>query len=95
MYSLFTSEPTKAGYRLKYMEIFNWGTFDGEIYRISPEGNNSLLTGGNGSGKTTYVDALLTLLVPIKKYRFYNRSSGTDKKSERTEESYVMGAYGE
>lgn len=95
MYSLFTSEPARAGYRLDYMEIFNWGTFDRDIFRISPAGNNSLLTGANGSGKTTYVDALLTLLVPIKKYRFYNRSSGTNKKNERTEESYVMGAYGE
>ncbi|MCP4152038.1 MAG: AAA family ATPase [bacterium] len=95
MYSLFTNEPARAGYRLEYMEIFNWGTFDKEIYRISPAGNNSLLTGANGSGKTTYVDALLTLLVPIKKYRFYNRSSGTDKKNERTEEAYVQGASGE
>ena len=95
MYSLFTNEPSRAGYRLEYMEIYNWGTFDRDIFRISPGGNNSLLTGANGSGKTTYVDALLTLLVPIKKYRFYNRSSGTDKKNERTEESYVLGAYGE
>jgi len=95
MYSLFTNEPSRAGYRLEYMEIYNWGTFDRDIFRISPAGNNSLLTGANGSGKTTYVDALLTLLVPIKKYRFYNRSSGTDKKNERTEESYVLGAYGE
>ena len=95
MYSLFTNEPSRAGYRLKYMEIFNWGTFDKDIFRITPLGNNSLLTGANGSGKTTYVDALLTLLVPIKKYRFYNRSSGADKKNERTEASYVLGAYGE
>ncbi len=95
MYSLFSSEPSIAGYRLEYMEILNWGTFDRDVFRISPAGNNSLLTGANGSGKTTYIDALLTLLVPIKKYRFYNRSSGTDKKNERTEGSYVLGAYGE
>jgi uncharacterized protein YPO0396 len=95
MYDLFTSDTTRAGFRLEYMEVLNWGTFDKDIYRISPGGNNSLLTGANGSGKTTYVDALLTLLVPIKKYRFYNRSSGTDKKNERTEESYVRGAYSE
>ncbi len=95
MHSLFSTDPARAGYRMEYMEIFNWGTFDKEIFRISPDGHNSLLTGANGSGKTTYVDALLTLLVPIKKYRFYNRSSGADKKNERTEESYVLGAYGE
>ncbi len=95
MYSLFSSAPSDAGYRLDYMEVFNWGTFDKEIFRISPKGNTSLLTGANGSGKTTYVDALLTLLVPIKKFRFYNRSSGTNKKNERTEHSYVLGAIGD
>jgi len=95
MYNLFSNTPTNAGYRVEYMEIFNWGTFDQNIYRISPKGNTSLLTGANGSGKTTYIDALLTLLVPIKKFRFYNRSSGTNKKNERTENSYVMGAIGD
>lgn len=53
-----------------------------------------MLTGANGSGKTTFVDALLTLIVPEKKYRFYNQSSGSEKKGDRTEESYVMGGYG-
>jgi uncharacterized protein YPO0396 len=52
------------------------------------------LTGANGSGKTTFVDALLTLIVPEKKSRFYNQSSGSEKKGDRTEESYVMGGYG-
>lgn len=86
--------PVPAGYRLQYMELFNWGTFDGQIYTIKPEGRSSLLTGANGSGKTTLIDAMLTLLVPESKYRFYNQSSGAEKKTERSEESYVMGHYG-
>ena len=73
------------------MEILNWGTFNEVIYRISPQGNNSLLTGANASGKSTLVDALLTLLVPMKRNRFYNQSSGVEKKGARTEESYVLG----
>ena len=84
------------GYRLHYMEMYNWGTFGDDahrIYRISPNGQNSLLTGANGSGKTTLVDALVTLLVPSNK-RFYNQSSGTDMKKERDETSYVLGYYG-
>lgn len=36
----------------------------------------------------------MTLLVPIKKDRFYNQSSGVDKKGDRTEETYVCGNYG-
>ncbi len=86
--------PIPPGYRLQYMELFNWGTFDGQIYTIKPEGRSSLLTGANGSGKTTLIDAMLTLLVPESKYRFYNQSSGAEKKTERSEESYVMGHYG-
>lgn len=86
--------PAGAGYRLQYMEIYNWGTFDQRIYSIRPMGKSSLLTGANGSGKTTLIDALLTLLVPERKFRFYNQSSGSEKKTERTEESYVLGQYG-
>jgi uncharacterized protein YPO0396 len=76
------------------MEVYNWGTFDHKVFRIAPEGNNSLLTGANASGKSTFIDALLTLLVPVKKDRFYNQSSGVDKKGDRTEETYVLGHYG-
>lgn len=94
MLSLFSTSSDKAGYRLQYMEVYNWGTFNEKVFRISPQGNNSLLTGANASGKSTYIDALLTLLVPVKKDRFYNQSSGVDKKGDRTEETYVLGHYG-
>jgi uncharacterized protein YPO0396 len=76
------------------MEVFNWGTFDKKVFRINPQGNNSLLTGANASGKSTYIDALLTLMVPAKRDRFYNQSSGVEKKGDRTEETYVLGHYG-
>jgi uncharacterized protein YPO0396 len=76
------------------MEVFNWGTFDEHVWKITPGGETSLLTGANGSGKTTFVDALLTLIVPEKKHRFYNQSSGSEKKGDRTEETYVLGGYG-
>ncbi|MBS1775686.1 MAG: hypothetical protein JSS64_05320 [Bacteroidetes bacterium] len=94
MLSLFSTSSDKAGFRLQYMEVFNWGTFNEKIFRINPKGNNSLLTGANASGKSTYIDALLTLIVPAKKDRFYNQSSGVEKKGDRTEETYVLGHYG-
>jgi len=94
MLSLFSTNSNVAGYRLHYMEVYNWGTFHNQIYKISPQGNNSLLTGANASGKSTLIDALLTLLVPTKKDRFYNQSSGVEKKGDRTEETYVLGNYG-
>lgn len=92
--TVFSTDDRKSGFRLQYMEIFNWGTFDEKVYSINPGGETSLLTGANGSGKTTFVDALLTLIVPEKKYRFYNQSSGSEKKGDRTEESYLLGGYG-
>lgn len=94
MLPLSEAEPVGTGYRLQTMELYNWGTFDNRIYTINPQGHSSLLTGANGSGKTTLIDSLLTLLVPERKYRFYNQSSGSEKKTERTEESYVLGQYG-
>ncbi|MBZ4192013.1 ATP-binding protein [Niabella beijingensis] len=92
--NVFSTDNEKSGFRLQYMEVFNWGTFDEQIHTIVPGGETSLLTGSNGSGKTTFVDALLTLIVPEKKYRFYNQSSGSEKKGDRTEETYVLGGYG-
>ena len=90
MLSLFSTSSDKAGFRLQYMEVYNWGTFHEHIFKIHPKGNNSLLTGANASGKSTYIDALLTLLVPIKKDRFYNQSSGVDKKETvRRKPTYV------
>ena len=90
---VFNTDSQKSGFRLQWMEVLNWGTFDEYIYSIQPGGETSLLTGANASGKTTFVDALLTLIVPEKRYRFYNQSSGSERKGDRTEESYVMGGY--
>lgn len=94
-YSLFSTQASGAGYRLHRVEIFNWGVFDKQIFSISPEGNTSLLTGANGAGKTTYLEAILTILVPERRMRRYNQASGANTKDERSEESYVLGEIGE
>ena len=86
------SDNKHTGFRLHYLEILNWGTFDENIYPITPNGHNSLLTGANASGKTTLADAILTLLVPPQQ-RHYNQSSGAENKRERDEKSYFLGAY--
>lgn len=93
MSTLFSNNNTDNGYRLRYLEIFNWGTFNGKVHKLQPNGRTSLLTGANGSGKTTLIDALLTILVPTGK-RFYNQSSGAESKKERDENSYFWGYYG-
>ncbi len=53
--------------------------------------DNGLLTGDIGSGKSTLVDAVTTLLVPAKRVA-YNKAAGADSK-ERTPRSYVLGHY--
>ena len=93
--NLFNTDPQVAGFKLDYMEIWNWGTFNDKVYRLNPQGNNSLLTGANASGKSTLIDALLTLLVPLKRHRFYNQSSGVERKGNRTEITYFFGNYGQ
>ena len=86
--------PDRPGYRLHRLEIFNWGTFDssdGRIHRFEPQGRTSLLVGHNGTGKSTLVDAILTLLVDSRS-RNYNLAAGA-KKSERSPATYIKGAY--
>lgn len=92
--NLFNTSSEVAGFKLDYLEVWNWGTFDKKVYHMNLHGSNSLLTGANASGKSTLIDALLTLMVPLKRQRFYNQSSGVEKKGNRTEESYFFGNYG-
>ena len=91
--TLFESDNSQIGFRLHRLEVYNWGTFNKCIRRIKPNGYTSLLTGANGSGKSTIVDALLTLLVP-NTIRNYNLASLPEKRRERDEKTYVLGAYG-
>jgi len=80
-----------SGYRLIDLEVFNWGTFDGAIWHMALDGHGCLLTGENGTGKSTLIDAFLSLLVPNKR-RSYNMSSGSERR-ERNETTYVRGAF--
>lgn len=87
----FAEDDQQAGFRLERFELLNWGTFDKTIWSISPKGNNALLTGDIGSGKSTLVDALTTLMVPTQKITF-NKAAGAENK-ERSLRSYVLGYY--
>ncbi len=91
-YSLdFAPSDSRAGFRLQRFEIYNWGTFHGRVWTLIPAGENSLLTGDIGSGKSTLVDALTTLLVPAQRIT-YNKAAGAGVR-ERTLRSYVLGHY--
>nr|WP_221291431.1 MULTISPECIES: ATP-binding protein [unclassified Janthinobacterium] len=89
--SLPASTLERAGFRLHHFEVFNWGTFHERVWKLHPGGDNLLLTGDIGSGKSTLVDAITTLLVPAQKIS-YNKAAGADA-HERSLRTYVLGHY--
>ncbi len=77
------------GYRLLRLEMLNWGTFHGRPWVFELAGRNGLLTGEIGSGKSTIVDAVTTLLLPAHRIA-YNKAAGAVGR-ERDLRSYVRG----
>jgi uncharacterized protein YPO0396 len=87
----FIGDDRLAGFRLQRLEVLNWGTFDSRVWTLRLGGKNGLLTGDIGSGKSTLVDAVTTLLVPSHRVA-YNKAAGADSR-ERSLKSYVLGFY--
>jgi uncharacterized protein YPO0396 len=86
-----TAEGLLPGFRLARLELYNWGTFDARVWSLRTDGRNALVTGDIGSGKSTIVDALTTLLLPANRIS-YNKAAGAESK-ERSLRSYVLGHY--
>ncbi|WP_306356291.1 MULTISPECIES: ATP-binding protein [unclassified Nocardia] len=85
------TDEDRPGYRLDRLELYNWGTFDQRVWRYEQHGRNGLLTGDIGSGKSTVVDAITTLLLPAHRIS-YNKAAGAETR-ERDLRSYVLGHY--
>src|SRR5215467_5735046 len=86
---------SQRGFCLDCLELLNWGTFHGHGQVFAPRGGWSLLVGDNGSGKSTAIDALRTLLVPPRLLN-YNDASGDGRRTsgrDRTRRSYIRGAW--
>lgn len=65
------------------------------MLELEPAGGWALLVGDNGSGKSTAIDALRTLLVPPRLLN-YNDASGDGQRPathDRSRRSYVRGAW--
>ena len=54
----FTGDNALSGFRLKRLEVLNWGTFNDQVWSLNLDGNNGLLTGDIGSGKSTLLGLL-------------------------------------
>ena len=87
----FCDPETLSGFRLTRLELYNWGTFDERVWSLGANARNCLLTGDIGSGKSTIVDAVTTLLLPANRIS-YNKAAGADTR-ERSLRSYVLGYY--
>ncbi len=87
----FGADEALSGFRLDRFELLNWGTFHRQVWGLEPAGRNALLTGDIGSGKSTLVDALTTLLVPHHRI-VYNKAAGAEGR-ERSLYSYIRGEY--
>ncbi len=85
------SEGRLPGCRMQRLEVFNWGTFHHRVWTFEVGGRNALLTGDIGSGKSTLVDAVTTLLLPSNRIS-YNKAAGADTR-ERDLRSYVEGHF--
>jgi uncharacterized protein YPO0396 len=85
-----TSPEGEPSFRLTSIDVFNWGPFHGRHHcPIDPHG--TAIIGPTGSGKTTLVDALMTLLAPFPKY---NLASTGGHESDRDLISYIRGVSG-
>ncbi|MBX0301146.1 hypothetical protein K2F54_14315 [Cryobacterium sp. 1639] len=86
--------PVHVGqWRLARVELLNWGTFDGH-HRIEVARKGHLFTGASGSGKSSLLDAIGTVLTPDKWLRFNAAAQDSASRSDdRTLVSYVRGAW--
>ncbi len=94
-FNFSTDGAAPSGWRLDRLEMANWGTFgEGQVHRLLTEGGWSLLVGENGSGKSTAVDALRTLLAPrAALHHSFNDAAGGQKRRDRTLVTYIRGAW--
>ncbi|HZK59558.1 MAG TPA: ATP-binding protein, partial [Cryobacterium sp.] len=80
-------------WRLARVELLNWGTFDGH-HRIDVARKGQLFTGASGSGKSSLLDAIATVLTPDKWLRFNSAAQeSTARNDDRSLVSYVRGAW--
>lgn len=82
-----THEPS---FHLSELHLYNWGAFAGRHQALLDAGNTAII-GPTGSGKTTLIDALMTLLCASPRY---NLASTGGHESDRDLVSYVRGATG-
>lgn len=93
---LFSQEDGVAEqYRLRRIQLFNWGTFS-NLFDIPVASEGYLLVGNSGSGKSTVLDAHAALLTPPKWVDFNVAAREAERHGkDRNLTTYVRGAWAE
>ncbi|KRE67756.1 hypothetical protein ASG92_14075 [Arthrobacter sp. Soil736] len=89
-----TAPVAPGQWRLAEVQLANWGTFDGAIYRVPIARKGHLMTGPSGSGKSSLLDAIAAVPTPDKWLRLNQAAQGDGTRADqRTIVSYVRGAW--
>ena len=90
---LDVDDPHPAQWRLARLDVVNWGTFTG-LHSLDIARKGHLITGHSGSGKSSLLDAISTVMTPPKLLRFNAAAQEVSARSEdRSVLSYVRGAW--
>lgn len=82
------------GMRFKRIEVRNFGTWTGAVAHVFDMNRaGAVIAGENGAGKSTMMDALITLFSPTVKVSFNAAASATGK-SSRSIADYYKGTHG-
>lgn len=77
---------------LESIDLYNWGPFGGR-HHVDIDPGGTAIIGPTGSGKTTIVDALMTLIVAQPRYNLAS-TGGLDSDRDRDLISYIRGHTG-
>jgi uncharacterized protein YPO0396 len=86
-------DPRDEQFRMRKLQVFNWGTFSG-LVEVPIAERGFLFVGRSGSGKSTLLDAMSALLVPPSMVDFNAAAREAERSGrDRNLASYVRGAW--
>jgi len=90
-----TSLSTREQYRMRRLQVFNWGTFSG-LHEIPIAERGFLFVGRSGAGKSTLLDAFTALLIPPR-WADFNLAARESERGARDRNlvTYIRGAWAE
>ncbi|WP_108718582.1 ATP-binding protein [Miniimonas sp. S16] len=81
-------------WRLSRVQVLDWGTFSG-LHTVDVARQGHLFAGESGSGKSSLLDAIATVLTPARwlAYNLAAQDAGAQRRSDRSLVTYVRGAW--